>query len=226
MRAIALLLTLSLAGWAQAARAFDDTGISLAIRAGYGLPLGDAAKAQGRSIALSKVVSGQVPLEAELAFRFTRELSLAAYLGYGFAFAAKGICQDLGGVPAGVSCSTSNASTLRYGLQFGYRFHPSADMTPWFALGAGMEQAQVDIKLSGSGQSATETFKISGWEYGNLQVGVDWLVAPSLKVGPFGRVSVGKFDSVKIGSEKQDFPSSDRAFHEWITLGLKGTFDL
>jgi opacity protein-like surface antigen len=223
MRAIALVLTLSLAGWAQAARAFDDTGISLSIRAGYGLPLGDA----GKDFKMSDLVSGQVPLEADLTFRFTRQLGLGAYVGYGFAFASDKICQQVGPLPTGVSCKASNASTLRYGLMLSYRFHPSDDMTPWFGLGAGFEQAQVDVKASGLGQTATETLKASGWEYGNLTIGVDWEVATKLKVGPFIRGSLVKFDTSKTSTGgKESIPSSDQTFHEWITLGLKGTFDL
>jgi len=228
MRAIALLLTLAVAASAQAARAQADTGLTLGARVGYGIPLGDVAKADAESpsIALSKVVSGQIPLEIEAGYRFTREISAGLYFGYGFAFAAKGLCDTLGGLPSGVSCSTSGASTMRYGLQAAYRFVSGEGMTPWVGLGIGMEQAQLDVKLSGFGLSEQSTFKISGWEYVNLQGGADWVVSPGLKVGPFARVSIGKFDTVKIGGQKQDFPSNVQTIHEWITLGLKGTFDL
>lgn len=227
MRAIALLLTLTVGGWAQAARAQADTGLTLGARVGYGIPLGDVAKADAEtpSLALSKVVSGQIPLEIEAGWRFTREISAGLYFGYGFAFAGRFIC-DQAGIPPEFSCSTSGASTMRYGIQAAYRFVSGGAMTPWIGLGAGLEQAQMDVKVSFQGQSAKQTFKISGWEYANLQLGADWVVSPGLKLGPFARVSLGKFDTVKLAGEKQDFPSSIQALHEWVTLGLKGTFDL
>lgn len=226
MRALALLLSLAAAGFASEARAQPaDTGFTLGARLGYALPMGDAAKPGGQSFALKDYVSGQVPIEVEAGYRFTREISAGLYFGYGFAFASSKVCDQFGPLPTGVSCSASGASVMRYGIQGAYRFIMPG-MTPWLGLGIGMEQAKLDVKASGFGASQTSKFEVSGWEYLNLQGGVDWDLSPGFKVGPFARVSIAKYDTAKLDGTKQDLPSSDQSIHEWLTIGVKGTFDL
>lgn len=225
MRAIALLLSLAVAGFASEARAqAADTGLTLGARLGYAIPMGDAAKPGGQSLAMGDYVSGQIPIEIEAGYRFTKEISAGLYFGYGFAFASDKFCDQFG-LPPGVSCSTSGAYVMRYGIQAAYRFIMPG-MTPWLGLGIGMEQAKLDVKASGFGVTETSKFEVSGWEYLNLQGGVDWAVSPNFKVGPFARVSIAKYDTAKQDGTKQDFPSSDQTIHEWLTIGVKGTFDL
>jgi hypothetical protein len=185
--------------------------------------MGDAAK----DVALSKYVSGQVPIEIEALWRFTPEISAGLYFGYGFAFASKDICAAQGGLPAGVSCSTSGASVMRYGIQGQYRFlGVMQGATPWAGLGIGYETASVDVKGSYQGFSASYTAKVSGWEYLNLQGGVEWAVMPGLSVGPFARIGFAKYSTAEANGGSADIPSSDQTFHEWLTIGVKGTFDI
>ncbi len=202
-----------------------DSGLSLAVRTGYGIPLGGL----GNGVDLSQWLSGVVPFQIDVGWRFTPQLYAGAYFEYGIGIlgsAAKAgyLCDQ------GVSCS---GSQLRFGVDFVYTLLPRAKFVPWVGLGAGYEI----VKTGGSAanQSVDETFK--GWEFVHLQLGVDYRIWPAFRVGPFATFTFAQFSTVDtpiyvdpttgtstIGpSHSVDL--QQKALHEWLQLGLKATYD-
>jgi hypothetical protein len=73
-----------------------------------------------------------------------------------------------------------------------------------------------------------------GFELINLQGGADFSVAPGFALGPFLSLSVGQYSKASTscsgnGCSAFDSQSDDikeKALHEWLTLGVRGTLVL
>ena len=85
-----------------------------------------------------------------------------------------------------MSCS---AKDLRLGLNVHYHFSPGESFDPWVGLGAGYEWLVLDE--SAGGVSVSET--ASGFEFGNLQLGGDFAVAPNFGIGPFFTFTLAQY---------------------------------
>ncbi|HEU5478343.1 MAG TPA: outer membrane beta-barrel protein, partial [Candidatus Tumulicola sp.] len=154
------------------------TGVEVGLRAGYAIPLGDAAGGNP-STSLSNIYSGMIPIQVDAGYRFTPNMMVGAYFAYGITMLNTGNGSLLQGCSqSGVSCSGSN---LMFGAQFHYHLMPDQTIDPWAGIGIGYEIAS--ISESAGGQSAGESF--SGFQFVNLQVGGDYKVMPNLGVGPF-----------------------------------------
>lgn len=209
---IAVAMALSIPGTARA-QAPAASGFSLGARLAYGIPLGDAdggdPAAAIAATKLSDIFSGQVPVQLDAMYRIDRNWSLGLYFQYGFAFVASGTC------PSGISCS---AHDLRFGGQVQYRFDGQGFM-PWLGVGIGGEWATVTASSGG----VSADIDISGFEFANLQVGGDWLASPMFRVGPFLQVTFAQYDTYKAVGQTITLPN--KTLHEWLQLGVKGTFD-
>jgi outer membrane protein W len=198
-------------GDAKAGAAVDtssppDAGgkIKVGLRLGYMLPMGDAAK----DVKLGDSVSGGIPIWLDLGYMVTPNIMVGLYASYAFLMLdskIKDACDA-----ASVDCS---ASQLRFGLQGQYHLSPGQGLDPWFGLGIGMEM--VDQK-AGDVKSG-----LSGLEFANLMAGADFKATDSLTVGPFLSFSIGQYSKV-TGDTSGDI--TDKAMHEWLTIGIKGTF--
>ncbi len=218
MRKLIALMSITAAIVAAPARA-DDSGVTLALRAGYALPMGDAVKNEK----LADNISGVIPLWLDAGYRIDKSIFVGAYFQYGIGFLNKskafggGVC-DL----AGVSCS---AYDLRFGVEGIYRFSPDASFVPWAGIGVGYEIAHLSAEVAGVQGSAT----VRGFEFVNLQVGGDFKVSPAFSVGPYLAFSLGQFSDQKLDFPPQPVVSGsipDKATHEWLQFGVKGTYDL
>ena len=199
---VATALVLAHAG---TARAGEETGLSLGARVGYGIPMGDARA----GISLGDVVSGQVPVQLDATWRFDRSWRLGLYAQYGFAQVAGAFC------PAGASCSGDN---LRLGVQAAYAF-AAADWSPWIGAGVGVEWQTATVSTGGD----SSDLRLFGFEILNLQAGVDWRPSAGLALGPFASFALGQYRTVTSGGASESLAT---ALHEWLQLGVKGTFDL
>ena len=182
-----------------------DTGgkIKVGLRLGYMLPMGDAAK----DSKLSDAVSGGIPIQLDLGYMVTPNIMVGAYASYAIIMLssdAKDKCDA-----AKVDCS---ASQLRFGLQGQYPLSPGQSLDPWFGLGLGLEM--VDSK-SGDAKGG-----FSGLEFANIMAGADFKATDSLAVGPFVNFAIGQY-SKTTGDGGADI--KDKAMHQWLTLGVKGT---
>jgi opacity protein-like surface antigen len=197
---------------APAAAPAKEGGVELGLRVGYGLPLGDAVK-DGK---LSDGFSGQVPIWLDVGYRINKNIYAGVYFAYGFAFLNKDKA-----CPGGADCS---ASDMRFGVNAHYHIMPDQAFDPWVGIGIGYEIA--GLKASAGGQEFKATY--SGLEFVNLQVGGDYKVSPQLAVGPFVALSIAQYSSYKTDPELPGADSTikDKAIHEWLTIGVKGTFGL
>lgn len=205
VRAMAVVAALAFAPSAMAQIALD-------VKAGWAIPTGNATVGN----ALSSGVSGGIPLEVAGRYKFTPNLSAGLYFQWGPSFVKSSVCD------VGVSCA---ASDMRLGIEAVYGFSPGA-MNPWVSLGTGWEWSF----FSASGGGATASASTNGWEYFNVQAGVDFPLSKLFALGPYVGYFGGTYTSSSITSQGQtvsgSIPSSERAFHGWIQIGAKGTFNL
>jgi hypothetical protein len=176
-------------------------------RVGYGLAMGDV----GGQIAMSDWQSSQIPLQLDAAFRVTKNFAVGMYASYAFGFVGNGMdqeCKDFG-----VDCS---ASSRRVGAQVSYAFSPGQQWNPWAGAGAGYEWNTVN--------DGSEDFTFKGWEYLNLQGGADYKVSERFSAGPYVMLAIGKYDTAENEGRTVSVP--DTAMHEWLSLGIRGKFDL
>ncbi len=192
----------------------QEKPISLGLRAGYGIPMGKAqddltVAGQTQEFKLSDRFSSAFPaLQIDAGYFVTPEIMVGAYFGYAILSIKDDAC------PNGADCS---ANQLRYGLQGQYHLSRGESVDPWFGLGIGFED--VSTKVEGGGLSGDGGF--SGLEFVSLNGGADFEVADGIGVGPFVSFSLGQY-SKTTGDGGGDIDKT--AMHQWLTLGVKGTF--
>ncbi|HEY4157521.1 MAG TPA: hypothetical protein VGM29_05465, partial [Polyangiaceae bacterium] len=162
---------------------------------------------------LSDLVSGGVPIQVDAGYMVTPNVLVGLYGQY--AFVSEKNCD------AGASCS---AHDIRLGVQAQYHIMPDQAVDPWLGLGIGYEWLGDSESAGGVSQDTT----IKGLEFLNVQGGADFQVANALTVGPFLNLSLAQFSSFStsgpLGTTSGSF--DNKAMHEWITIGAKGTFGL
>jgi hypothetical protein len=87
-------------------------------------------------------------------------------------------------------------------------------------VGLGSGYTKVSVGVSGD---TTGSFDVSGWEFGNLQVGLDFALGSAVKIGPWISFSIGQYNSVGI-SGGGNFGGSDitnKTVHEWLMGGIR-----
>jgi len=199
-----------------AARA-QTPGIELGLRLGYGVALGSAVPGSD----LAKNIAGEVPLWADLGYRLNSKWMIGAYGLYGFGFSTgdeERLCETYH-----VDCSLHD---LRLGAQVQYHLMPLAKLDPWLGLGLGYEWLIANGASGGRSASAT----LRGWEFVNLQGGLDWVVGAGFALGPFVSLSFAQYQKISsdcsgasCGLEVNE-SLDDRSLHNWVVVGLRGTF--
>ena len=207
--------------------------VSLGLRAGYAIPAGDAYEVPGfGSFKEKDLAKGMVPLQLDAMWRFSPALSAGLYFGYGFGQAGtqlKSLCAT-----AGSSCDSP--TFMRYGVQAAYGFGPQGPVEPWLGLGAGIESASFKVKHFVYGFIPPSTVLAAdldgtfrGWN-AQLEGGVDWRLGPSFVAGPLLAVGVGQYRVQEVKLSGQGTVSGggvdNPKTHEWITIGVRGRFDL
>ena len=190
-----------------------ESGVSIGLSVGYGLPMGNFAQ----NFAFSDYFSGAVPLQVDVGWRFNPNLYLGAFFQYGFAFLstkAKDFCSA-----SGLSCSGSD---IQFGVDFVYTFLPYSTFAPYVGLGMGWEIA--NDSYSGAGQSFSES--VSGFQFARILVGGDFRVGSAFRVGPFVNFSLAQFGSISSSDSTVNGSIPNKALHEWLQFGIKGTVDL
>jgi len=205
--------------------AHADTKLELGLRTGYGIPLGKAAGGDG-SGKVSDLIAGQIPIWLDVGARFSDHYYLGLYYSYGFGINGStfsdGCDADKNASGADVSCSTSD---MRLGIQYAYHLKPPGELDPWLGIGVGYEWLKASESAGGVSLSTTA----HGWEFFNLQLGLDVPVAEKFAVGPFVTFGLAQYSSVSLSSSGGGSASgdvTDKALHEWLFLGVRGTFVL
>ena len=195
------------------------TRFEAAVRAGVGIPIGNAAGETTRAPAgtsLADLVAWSVPLELELGARVGPAF-VGGYVTYAFGKAGSAL-------ESGTSRSASN---VRFGFEVLWHLGLDGPVDPWLGLGVGYEW----LTLSVGGSGGTITGSARGFEWVNLQLGIDFPLGRSFRLGPFVRSRVAQYDTGSLGvinsqgaeaSGTGDIQS--KALHLWIDLGLRFAF--
>jgi hypothetical protein len=116
-------------------------------------------------------------------------------------------------------------SGLRLGLQGVYTILPEARFAPWAGVSVGYERLRY-ASATVSGKESEIGFR--GFEAG-VQVGADDHLGSSFSVGPFAAFDVGQFQSQMTwvsGAGETATDVAAKGVHEWLQLGIEGSFNL
>lgn len=223
---VALLVSLSGTALAQSPPP-GQTGLYLGARLGYGIPGGKVGSDGGGdntvSGNLSEGFTGMVPLALEVGYRVLPHLSLGATFQYGFAFINKDNAKD---------CGDCSGHDLSFGANVYLHAAPFTSADPWIGLGVGYESLGWGGSTNELGSPASVSASLSGLQFLNLQLGLDFAASPQVTLGPYVGVAMGKYDSVSATATFQGQTMSasaditNTAVHEWFTLGVRGGFNL
>ncbi len=205
------LLLVAAAAAVLAGPARSEAQIGIGARIGYAFGTGDVAADSTGTVKMSDWNKAQIPIQVDLMFHVIPGLSIGPYFSYGFGQTGGDL--DRACSATGMDCSTS---VIRLGAQATYTLPPPLPI--WVGAGLGYEWNRVDT--GGQGE-----FTVRGWEFLNLQAGLDFLATPVLRFGPFIMLSLAQYDT----GEVTGFGSGsiqDKKIHEWFEIGVRGMFDL
>jgi hypothetical protein len=191
-----------------------ESGVSIGLSVGYGLPMGNVSGSQP----MSDLFGGALPLQVDVGWRFTPSLYAGAFFQYSIGFVSSkqtAACT----VNGWTSCTGGD---MQFGANFVYTFLPYAAFAPYVGLGLGWEIAT--LSYSGGNQSISES--VSGFQFARILVGGDFRVGSAFRVGPFVNFSLGQFSSLSSPNAAANGSITDKAIHSWLQFGIKGTVDL
>jgi hypothetical protein len=191
----------------------QPTALVLSASVGVGIALGkvdDVGRAGSGGL---NGVAKSVPFTLTAGYRFDPRWSADLNLTYAPIVLAGG-CADLD--------PSTNATRVGAAL----RWHRLSQriVRPWISLGLGYEY----YRYTGG---CTDV-ELSGIDF-DFQVGADIHASPSWTVGPFASARVGTYvhmyahghDRSQAGNPTDEWISAgDLAIHEWLSIGLRGTF--
>jgi hypothetical protein len=216
----------------------SDSGLALGLRVGYAIPMGkagvvpaqDGGATDTSNDGLHDTIKGMVPIWFDAGYRINPALYVGAFFQYGFGLVNKDkneICNQ------GLSCS---AHDIAFGANVHYHILPDAQFDPWVGLGLGYEL--VTASESGSATIENTTFNVDGsatlkgFQFLILEAGGDFKATPDFAVGPFVNFALGEFTSwsstatVSGTTQDQSGDLQDTGLHEWLTIGLRGQYNL
>lgn len=195
------------------------TRFEAAVRGGVGIPIGNATGETSRTPSgthLADLVSWTVPFELELGARIGPAF-VGGYVSY--AFGKAGSALDTG--------TGRSANNVRFGFEVLWHLGPDRPVDPWLGLGVGYEW----LNLSVTTPDGTITGTVRGFEWANLQLGIDFVLGRSFRLGPFVRSRIGQYDTGSLGvinpqggeaTGSGDIQS--KTIHTWIDVGLRFSF--
>lgn len=208
------------------------SGFAVGTRLGFGLPfgkLGSGEDAGEASPALSDLVSGGFPAQLDVGYFMDSRLYVGGFFQYGLMMFGQE-CPDI------ADCS---ASQLRFGLNAAYSFTPEGKLSPWMGLGIGYEMLNSNVSSTIEGITFKVGQSLRGFEFANLQGGVDFRIGKSLWVGPYANFTVGQYSNLSldlgelggIGGEPGEEEAlsgeiPNKAFHFWLMGGVRVLFRL
>jgi len=200
------------------ARADSESGLAIGVRTGYGAPLGNAY--QGETLASFQ--GGMLPFWFDLGYRFNPHWYAGVWYQYGITAPPTGPCAQQ--FPGG----TCDGNDQRFGINVHYHILPDQFVDPWVGLGIGYESARINVdNANGAGETS---FIASGVQFLDLQVGADLRASDKIPFGPFIDLSFGQYgafsDKDANGNSTSVTGNYQTSMHEWLTLGIRGQFNL
>lgn len=205
---------------AFAEEAASGTGVQVGVRLGYSLPMGESVKDSKMSDGLKSAI----PIQLDVGYRVMPALVVGGF----FSYAPLQLKDGEQGCPSGADCSNYQ---MRFGVQGHYHLMPTEKLDPW--LGAGIGYEMVGSKASKG--SVESSFTYGGLEFLSLQAGADYKVMPKLGIGPYLNFALAQYSSTSVKvtgtgvadfDKSEDVPSDKKAMHQWLTIGVRGAFDL
>ena len=191
----------------------ERPGFDFGLRLGYAVPFGDMVQNNG----LNDNFSGAIPFVLEAGYRFTPNITAGALFQYAFTQVKDNPNTGCGG---GVSCS---GSVVRLGLEGIYNMRTGDSVDPWVGLGIGYEWMNIDLSTPGG----TTNAEMNGIEFLTVQGGGDFRLTPQLGLGPFLSFSIARYGSASFTQGGfTTSPNIQTAVHEWLQLGVRGTFSI
>ena len=149
-------------------------------------------------------------MNVEAGYRVTPPLTLGVFFQYAFA-QGPSTCGDFG-----IDCS---GSVKRLGVQGIYPAAHARGVRSLVRAGLGYEWMTASV--------GTLDVAFHGFEFLNLQLGGEFRVSPQVGLGPYLGLSVARYDGAvpRLGGGT-DVDIDDKAFHEWIQIGIRARFGL
>ena len=167
-----------------------------------------------------------VPLWFDVGYRINPAVYVGGFFQYGFAFYNKdhnAVCNQ------GISCS---AHDISFGANLHYHILPEGSFDPWVGAGLGYELLTASESGTVLGQQADGSATLKGFEFLILEAGGDFKATPDFAVGPFVNFALGQFSTWSTSAtfngvtQDQSGDLTDTGMHEWLTLGLRGQYNL
>jgi hypothetical protein len=124
-----------------------------------------------------------------------------------------------GGLPLTFDAGYRVIPSVYVGAFFTY----SGLVHPWIGLGFGYQWTAVD--LSSNAQSGSAVY--SGFQFVNLQLGLDLKAATRVGLGPFVTLGLGQYDhvSTSFGGQTASSDVANTGLHGWLTFGVRAVYD-
>ncbi len=195
--------------------------IAFAGSAGLGLPGGTAFEdaRTGDRTEMDGQWAIAYPLQLDVFYRPRPGLHVGGYVSYSFA--------SVGGAVLNI-CSRDELScsggTFRIGIEGTYRLGEVAPkLSSWAGAGFGWEWSS----FTQSNAFARFEARFRGPEL-RLQAGIEYQASVKFAIGPYLSASFGTYTSVLSSATR--FPGEHvpihSTLHEWISVGLRGRYDL
>jgi hypothetical protein len=200
----------------------DVAGIEIGARFGYAAPFGEnliaATETPTGTIHQGNLISGGLPLTFDAGYRVIPSVYVGAFFTYSFLLMNSDALEPFA-CNAGLRCS---GHQIDLGADVQFHVKPDGLVHPWIGLGFGYQWTAVDLSNAQSGSAV-----FSGFEFVNLQLGLDLKAATRVGLGPFVTFSLGKYDhvSTSFGGQTTSTDLENSALHEWLTFGVRAVYD-
>ena len=207
-------------GYQQPAPAVPkDLGIKgqlrFGLRLGVALPFGSTGNIGPAytNQSMDSYVTRAVPIWLDLDYGLSRTFALGVSLAYA----------PLTLKPC-VNCDDNSGGQVRFNVHGQVHLAPSSFVSPWFGFGVGYEYEFTSYDYG----AETDTHSNAGFEYLSLHAGLDFRIVDAVQIAPFTSISFAQFADWSDDTEGLSTSGAvtDPRFHEWVMLGIKGTFNI
>ena len=196
----------------------NATHFEVALRAAFGVPLGSALPVglDETDVSMSDVDSFTIPVQLDAGVRLGGSWFLGGYFSYGFGGSDEGVLQRVFLWRRRRQLLAEHAALRRPGAlaSAGQRLDRSV----------GRDRLRLrEGEHRGQRPERDGSLDLSGWEFANLQLGVDFALGSSVQIGPWVSFSVGQYSSAagSSGDPAPRWTSTNKTVHEWFMGGVR-----
>jgi hypothetical protein len=205
-----------------------EVRFEMGARLGYSFAAGDYVS--GTSLTSSSAsmllpgVTGGGAFTLDLGMRISRYV----YVGGFFSYSLLGTSCLQANPGYSISC---DAHDIRAGIDAQVHVQPRGAVDPWFGFGLGHDWLTVSVSGSGQGNSASVSQTLDGWNFAHFMLGIDFRMGKGGGLGPYLELTSGNYASASASatgsqSASASIEGSSQSSHQWVTLGLRGTYEV